>query len=179
MPNWVSNTVEINGTDKQIKEVIDFCLNEQGEVDFSTVVPEPETFPKSEGSLPDWYIWRLDNWGTKWNACESEADSDDGIMSFQTAWSCPFVWFKKLSEKFKDVKICIQYYDEDIGSNFGLIAFEDGLMSGVQIDCITKAESKKEFDLTNELFFEVSGYKDEFKWCSVDKKVKYKDEDND
>ena len=37
--------------------------------------------------LPNWYDWNIDNWGTKWNAYDTEL-SDTGIL-FYTAWESP------------------------------------------------------------------------------------------
>lgn len=72
-----------------------------------------------------WYDWCLDNWGTKWNASNTYIINDNEI-EFETAWSCPVNLFKKLSEQFKDVKIYVDFADEDIGSNCGQIIFLNG-----------------------------------------------------
>lgn len=41
----------------------------------------------------NWYSWRIEHWGTKWNACESCVGPSDGdgwvILSFLTAWDSP------------------------------------------------------------------------------------------
>ena len=72
-----------------------------------------------------WYDWCVDNWGTKWNASNTYIINDNEI-EFETAWSCPVNLFKKLSEQFKDVKIYVDFADEDIGSNCGQIIFSNG-----------------------------------------------------
>ena len=41
-------------------------------------------------------------WGTKWNACESIAEPDEGRCKFDTAWSCPTGALVKVSERFPD-----------------------------------------------------------------------------
>lgn len=41
---------------------------------------------------PDWYAWACRNWGTKWNACDTEiVDKGDGTIEirFDTAWGYP------------------------------------------------------------------------------------------
>ena len=42
---------------------------------------------------PDWYDWDCENWGTKWNACETECSEPDEkgwcLVTFDTAWSQP------------------------------------------------------------------------------------------
>ena len=48
---------------------------------------------------PNWYEWRCQHWGTKWNACDAEiTDNGDGSLhvQFDTAWSFPFPIFEKL-----------------------------------------------------------------------------------
>ena len=77
-----------------------------------------------------WYEWCCDNWGTKWNACET-AWIADNIVEFETAWSFCEPVIKKLSELYSDVEISFSYADEDAGSNTG-----DGLyIAGNGVDC--------------------------------------------
>jgi len=64
-----------------------------------------------------WYDWSIKNWGTKWNSRNTYVGDD--YVEFETAWSCPVEVLMALSEKFSDVKIIVEYADEDIGSNCG------------------------------------------------------------
>ena len=73
----------------------------------------------------DWYNWCIDNWGTKWNSCDSRCDEYDSI-TFETAWSSPYNVIKKLSEKFPTITINVKYADEDIGNNCGEYEFLNG-----------------------------------------------------
>lgn len=93
-----------------------------------------------------WYDWCVNNWGTKWNACETYRNSDDEV-EFETAWGCPFEVLKELSKQYKDVEIDVQYADEDIGSNCG----EFVLLNG---------EIKEEIDIqdTTDFALDVWGY---------------------
>ena len=50
-----------------------------------------------EFGCPTWYEWRIQNWGTKWNA--SRAEVLDGRLSFLTAWNAPKPILEKLSQK--------------------------------------------------------------------------------
>src|SRR5690606_21345130 len=48
----------------------------------------------------DWYEWRLENWGTKWNAYSQslERESDlSATLRFDTAWSPPQPILEKLA----------------------------------------------------------------------------------
>jgi len=78
-----------------------------------------------------WYDWSNANWGTKWNAYEVSR-IDDTTIRFQTAWSAPLPWLKKLVEKFPNEEITIRWADEDFGNNVGTVtvradgSIEDG-----------------------------------------------------
>ena len=62
----------------------------------------------------DWYSWSVDNWGTKWNACDSCVDwVDDGWVEFETAWSVPMPIIKKIMKDNPDCEIRIIWSDED------------------------------------------------------------------
>ena len=73
----------------------------------------------------DWYHWSIANWGTKWNAYETQILDGDTIM-FDTAWAAPLPIIEALSKKYWRVPIYIKYADEDMGSNTGNISFLAG-----------------------------------------------------
>ena len=83
---------------------------------------------------PTWYEWCIDKWGTKWDACEVVPDK--GIececyekiitITFDTAWSTPVPIFKELSKQYPSFVICVEYADEDLGSNCGTYALWEG-----------------------------------------------------
>lgn len=55
-----------------------------------------------------WYKWSINNWGTKWNACDTIVDCDeDGYetIQFLTAWSEPMPIYTKICELFPDEDI--------------------------------------------------------------------------
>lgn len=74
----------------------------------------------------DWYDWSIDNWGTKWNACNVYIDDDNQVIEFETAWSMPEGVIKEIC---KHTPVRVEYADEDIGSNCGIEDYyvdEDG-----------------------------------------------------
>ena len=72
-----------------------------------------------------WYDWCCKNWGTKWNATSTYI-VDDTEIEFDTAWDCPVNIFKELSRQFSGVEIVVEFADEDVGSNCGIITFLNG-----------------------------------------------------
>ena len=66
MPNWCSNTIEIEGTKEQINAFVSFLDEQNGKEWFSFFKPTPPEL-KVEG----WYEWNIENWGTKWN-CDAQ-----------------------------------------------------------------------------------------------------------
>ena len=84
-----------------------------------------ETEFSFEGTLPrgdrkDWYNWSLDNWGTKWDACEPYIDHNDidyFAVSFETAWSPPINWIDNIMQDFPDLCFTLEY--EEPGMCFG------------------------------------------------------------
>jgi hypothetical protein len=78
--------------------------------------PEEKT-ALTEIGADSWYDWRLNNWGTKWNACQVEIDDTsetDGAVDigFDTAWSAPFPVFEAIAAKFQNLTFEFRWTDE-------------------------------------------------------------------
>lgn len=108
-------------------------------VDFNMVIPMPERIflggcdmrhphPHPDGGVYDvcWSDWNRDSWGTKWNGYDSTVDLDGTRITFDTAWSHPEPVIVKLSEKFPDQEIEVQWADEDLGFNVGKYTIKNG-----------------------------------------------------
>lgn len=95
---------------------------------------DDESFEQFVGMVRNWracgYLHSMDFackvWGSKWNACEPQADPETGTCEFDTAWSCPMGVLVKVSERFPDDAITVTYADEDIGSNCGTFTLKAG-----------------------------------------------------
>lgn len=70
------------------------------------------------------YEWCSKTWGTKWNAYEIGFGWDD--VYFQTAWATPKGIWVELSKRFPDMRLEIEYADEDRGSNCGKLTYKNG-----------------------------------------------------
>jgi hypothetical protein len=125
MPNYCYNRVEING--EGAEKIANKIESKETPFDFTKIFPEPDydkievepTFPNKETddsdfSMPKWWDWRVQNWGTKWNSfdCEVTILEDDQVeYTFNTAWGPPEGVIYKLRELYPDVSITA-FYDE-------------------------------------------------------------------
>ena len=110
----------------------------------------------------NWYEWRLDKWGTKWNGYHESIDEDSEMITFDTAWACPYEVFDELS---KFTPVTVTYADEDTGNNYGIIRFENGKRTVLLDDTnksIGESYACKGYDFeTLELDFSEDNYSDE------------------
>lgn len=111
MPNWVTNKVQAPS------HVIRAMLNAEGLVDFNEFLPLPDSCGMD---------FSRKVWGTKWNACDSQAYPDAGTCQFDTAWSCPVAVLVKVSERFQDDAIIVTYAEEELGCNCGTFTLKAG-----------------------------------------------------
>lgn len=66
----------------------------------------------------NWYEWRINNWGTKWNAYNISKIGENTVQ-FDTAWNGVPELIMFLAEKFPDVTMDYIYADENYGYNVG------------------------------------------------------------
>ena len=140
MPNWVENNVMISGDNDKLVEIEKLLASKNCVFDFDKVIPMPphsDTFYRDGNLGPaeskkygsnNWYDWSVNNWGTKWNSCESVItykDEENLHYSFQTAWSPAIPVIKKLAEMF-DVEIRFVYINEDYGNDCGRLIINNG-----------------------------------------------------
>ena len=72
----------------------------------------------------DWYEWSIQNWGTKWNAHETEIE--DNVIWFDTAWSPVPELMQKLSSMFPENYFEYDFSEEQICELCGEFEFENG-----------------------------------------------------
>jgi len=139
MPNYCGNTLTVSGNKDAIKrfkeQAIDNSDKENGPspLSFGRFVPEPEGLMDNNlnSPMPDWYTWRVSNWGTKWEVCDASVieESDEHITySFDTAWSPPENWLHKVAEMYKDLHFKL-VYREDGMAFMGAIDFGGGSLT--------------------------------------------------
>lgn len=135
MPNHVSHIAKFNGKQEDVDFILDIIKtiehDEEREwtrhIDFNNIIPQPKSLFLGDLSFKDekktrgwnWYDWNRQNWGTKWNAYDTERDGNDIV--FDTAWTTPYPVMEKLHEMCKryNVSCEVTYADEDAGCNTG------------------------------------------------------------
>lgn len=116
MPNWCNNSLTVIGDEN---ELIRFCetglttvVNENGEIKQEWSL-EPY-YPYPNGNWD--YDWCVDNWGTKWDVCEQVHNRNDEnfFVSFDSAWSPPIEWLKKVQQDYPTLKFRLMYIEQDM-----------------------------------------------------------------
>ena len=114
MPNWTDCRVTI--THKDPEKINQLAKILEGESPFGQIVPMPSLVSLDEkytGEMPEWYGWRCDNWGTKWEPDDVNVHrptSNTLDVSMLTAWSPPTGIFNTLCDLGFSVE-CV-YLDE-------------------------------------------------------------------
>jgi len=113
MPNWCSNRATISGPAPVIKEITEI-LNREDPALLSWMVPEP----KYEGDQ-DWYMWRVNNWGCKWDIgdvyFEHNPDEDQIQFEFSSPWGPPVEAFARWAESDGRVEFTLEYWEPGMG----------------------------------------------------------------
>jgi hypothetical protein len=152
MPNWVSTTLTVRGSEEEIKRFKDGikdskilesyvpCPTELHETVAGYVGDDKaeEHRKQQESNIAkyghkDWYDWAYDNWGTKWADCDTDISEpmafSDGSWEVQarymTAWGPADAGFLKVSAMFPTLLFTFDY-DEEAGFFAGTQAMHNG-----------------------------------------------------
>ena len=140
MPNWCSNTIEIEGTKEQINAFVSFLDEHNGKEWFTFFKPTPPEL-KEEG----WYEWNIENWGTKWN-CDAQdwvkvenpsADESSVTFWFDSAWSPPTALYEFI-EATSTLNIKASYNEGGMGF---VGEFVDGVDECFNYECLEDLDS--------------------------------------
>ena len=121
MPNWCSNSINITGDNEDIKKLLIEAKSDESDFTLNNLVPIPKEAEE------DWYNWRVENWGTKWDIGKVELDVNDGYINFncETAWAPPNEALRKISEKYPTLSF--EIFFEEPGMDFcGKCVFQEG-----------------------------------------------------
>ena len=152
MPNWCDNQITITGPNSVIDKIEKIVNDESNNIENGLLQffhPMPKELMETEKSSDDkkmnkqpfvdgvnnWYDWRVNNWGTKWELCEfygvdrqyltEQSEGESTIsFSFSSAWAPPIGAYEKFLENNSNCFIRAYYYEG--GCDFmGL--WEDGV----------------------------------------------------
>jgi hypothetical protein len=148
MPNHTDNRVILSHDDSQQIDVIYTIMNTAATPLCQTLIPMDESL--FDGG--DWYDWRLDNWGTKWDIYETHCtriDANTLQLNFLTAWSPPIPVFAKLVDMGFEVNA--RYLDEGWMYIGEYDNGEDWTTDNVEGVVDTRPELDYEFDISEYL----------------------------
>lgn len=132
MPNWCNNNFAIAGSTESIKDLWESAQAAKGLLQAIMPMPAELEGTTSPGDSPNWYNWRVENWGTKWDV-DLEGleyvDNGDGTASisgwFESAWAPPIGAYEQLADDFDSCVVECSYYEP--GMDFaGFWSSEDG-----------------------------------------------------
>lgn len=165
MPNWCENTLSANGTAEDISAFVKWLDDKP--FSFERIDPTPEELKdnapfsqsrKDSGAgkeliekfgSDNWYDWRVQNWGCKWDIDENEGkpahSSAESIgFEFQTPWGPPERAIYTLSLKFPTLTFFLGYYE--MGCGFaGEMTVKNGESDGTFYDAEENVDSFKQY----------------------------------
>ena len=137
MPNWCDNQITITGPNSVIDKIEKIVKEDDshkntGLLNFFKPMPkelEGTTSPSSSADKPqpmvegfdNWYDWRVENWGTKWEVCEfygvdrqhlnDSLDESTISFAFSSAWSPPINAYEQFLKDNENCSLKAYYYE--------------------------------------------------------------------
>jgi hypothetical protein len=146
MPNYCECDLYVSGPKTRLEEFFREVAGEESPFDFNRLIPYPERFRERDRLAEEWwkkapeertdscpkdgfnqggYEWRVEHWGTKWNACGVRLDRDecpqDGAaddcftFSFSTPWSPPTPVIEHAAARFPELSFDLFYFESGAG----------------------------------------------------------------
>ena len=126
MPNWCNNTITLTGPKEKITAI--YAKAKKDDALLQQLKPMPQELDGTTSPAPkegkvqplvdgfdNWYDWRVQNWGTKWDVdMEGLELSDDGTTItgwFDSAWSPPIHAYEYFLTDNEDCSINSYYYE--------------------------------------------------------------------
>ena len=156
MPNWCNNNITIQGPAELIRAVWDAVQAGDDERGLLNAM-----YPEPDHKDDEWYGWRVDNWGTKWevgsDGLEFEELPDGRAMIhgwFDSAWSPPTGAYEQFCENNQGVYVCASYFEPGMGfigiwdnEDIGDVCYDD-------VPALMEAKADEEDSQLAELFDE-------------------------
>ena len=173
MPNWCNNSINIQGSTETVKTLWDEA-NQEGSGLLNAMKPMPKeldgtTSPSPREGTPqplvdghdNWYSWRVDNWGTKWDIDPKDVgleftDNGDGTAQisgwFESAWAPPIQAYDAFLDDMDGCSLTADYHEP--GMDFAGIYDngDDQYMEGLGEWCESVVKGTCSLEDTPELF---------------------------
>lgn len=137
MPNYIQNRVTFDCSEEKMVEILAAICSVDTEtgkkfVDFSKIIPMPDTVYQGELGLRErriygknnWYDWSIENWGTSHNSYRFTQDGNE--IGFQTSWTPPHKILEELTGMFPGVYITHEWAKDEIGKECGSREYLNG-----------------------------------------------------
>lgn len=136
MPNWSFNHLKVSGKKDDLKKFVEKSLvkiidenSGQESITFSmnATYPMPKELEETQSPVSkqnkkliekygtdNWYDWRINNWGTKWDTSSVSYDVFDTefYVDFDTAWSPPVLWLEKVIQDYPELIFDMDWLEE-------------------------------------------------------------------
>jgi hypothetical protein len=110
---FCQNRLTVSGPGEELQSFVDRVQTDEQPLSFETVAPTPAEFLKQ-----GWYEWRIEHWGTKWDAEFEDVTEPLRIRRtratyvFLTAWGPPVEWLQPASEAYPELTFRLDYADQ-------------------------------------------------------------------
>jgi len=177
MPNWCNNSINISGSTETIKTLWDEA-NKEGSGLLNAMKPMPKELdgttsptpqegqagykgpqPKIDG-FDNWYDWRVQNWGTKWDIDPTEGleftDHGDGTAQisgwFESAWAPPIQAYDTFLDDMDGCSLTADYHEPGMDFAGFYDNGDDQYMEGLGEWCEAVVKGTCALEDTPELF---------------------------
>lgn len=129
MPNWCSNKLTITGDKENLTIFKDQVIGIETDICLDNLVPMPKELndTKSPGDDPNWYDWRIRNWGIKWDIEARIVDESENMLTyeFESPWGAPDNWVRNVALMFPDLSFKLYYKEPGMCFQGTILAQKD------------------------------------------------------
>ena len=154
MPNWCENELRISHVKKYkmqsiLNTVKDTINNVEGHTPLlQSLIPMPKYLEgtTSPSDSPNWYQWRLANWGVKWDITQIwgdeptlERDEENGLYHLEIGFDSP--WGPPVEAYYKLEKMGFQIYATFLEAGCDFVGrYENGIDTTYSLDDVPKED---------------------------------------
>lgn len=144
MPNWCYNKLVVTGNQKDLNRFKGQAIVTEGReataLSIENFFPTPQEAlaggDQMQGNgdnikLPDWYNWRVENWGSKWDINATLEDEADNMLQYgyDSAWAPVNTFLGRVSEMFPNLEFRVEWQEPGMCFS-GEATYKDGEMTG-------------------------------------------------